>query len=833
MSVKIFCCYAHEDESLLDQLKRHLKPLQRQGLIDVWHDRDISAGKEWENVVKEELNVAQIILLLVSPHFIDSDYCYSIELKRAIERHDAGDACVIPIIIRPVNWKGAPFDKLQALPKNSKPVSRWSNRDEAFLDVASKIQQVIEEQSKYPIGGSLSSGHIQLNKGRIDDTDRNKISAKDLNKHVLVVGVTGSGKTTTIMNLLERVVEAERPFLVIEPTKTEYRALHGALAGRAGLQVYTLGNENIAPFRLNPFEFETNDEPGNASIVNHIDFLKEVFNASYNLYSPMPYILEIALHEVYEDKGWDLATGLNIRLPDWTKRDLYPIFPTLSDLFTKIEIVAERLGYNHEKDWNVKEVLQATIASLRIGSKGLMIDTARGISMRKLLTFPTILEMEYIGGDGDKAFLMGLLLVKIYEYRRLHADSGMLTDEFQHMIVFEEAHRLFRNTLTNIGTELSAIRPQAIEVFTTILSKIRAYGQSVLIAEQMPSKLAPDVLKKTKLKVAHRLVAQDDRESVGRTMNLNADQIIHLSVLLPGEAMIHTEGTDQAYSLQLGNYKRKLSMMRDTDLMKVSPAYISLETCLAILDIGQYGIPCSSFGGPKVSKDYQSAGKILETTYSKWLWASILIRIVLSPSRLLDMIEKLAQQIMLELPNLQPSQHDAILRMLIVRGCAKTLDDHKANFNWNYPMVEEMRLLLTRGLITLVQTKDLLCASDDLNRFARKYEECLTSKQGPFAGCVHCSAKCIYRPNVRHLLSPTDLRWINSDLKDTSYKTRKDRYTALASLTKGIAERWLGQSSFVASEVGYCGALHAVVQLGLTEYEQALFGDLLASSLLK
>ena len=143
MAVKIFFCYAHEDEPLLNKLKAHLRPLQRQGLVDVWYDRDISAGTDWEQQIKERLNTAQIILLLVSPDFMDSDYCYGIEMKRAIERHEQGEAHVIPIILRPVYWQGV-LGKLQALPTDAIPImsSGWQYQDEAFFNVTEGIRNV-------------------------------------------------------------------------------------------------------------------------------------------------------------------------------------------------------------------------------------------------------------------------------------------------------------------------------------------------------------------------------------------------------------------------------------------------------------------------------------------------------------------------------------------------------------------------------------------------------------------------------------------------------------------------------------------------------------------
>src|SRR3989475_13149516 len=106
MPINIFFCYAHEDEALLNKLKTHLRPLRREGLIDVWHDRDISAGTEWEREISQRLNAAQVILLIVSPGFMYSEYCYGVEMKRAIERHQRGEARVVPIIVRPVYWQG-------------------------------------------------------------------------------------------------------------------------------------------------------------------------------------------------------------------------------------------------------------------------------------------------------------------------------------------------------------------------------------------------------------------------------------------------------------------------------------------------------------------------------------------------------------------------------------------------------------------------------------------------------------------------------------------------------------------------------------------------------
>lgn len=160
---EIFFCYAREDEKLRIELEKQLNILKRQGFIDFWHDREISAGTEWEREIDVHLNTAHIILLLISPDFMVSDYCYSKEMKRAMERHEAGEARVIPVILRPVYWRGAPFGKLQALPTDGKPVvsSQWHNLDEAFYNVAEGIRKAVEGLNALPLVGSSMSWPAQ------------------------------------------------------------------------------------------------------------------------------------------------------------------------------------------------------------------------------------------------------------------------------------------------------------------------------------------------------------------------------------------------------------------------------------------------------------------------------------------------------------------------------------------------------------------------------------------------------------------------------------------------------------------------------------------------
>ncbi len=143
--LKLFYCYAREDKALRNELDVHLSSLKRQNLLTSWYDGELSPGSEWEKEIDTQLSAAHIILLLVTPHFMASNYCYGIEMKRALERHKAGTARVIPIILRRTFWEGAPFSKLQVLPTDAKPVTQWQDRDEAFWDITVGIHKAVKE----------------------------------------------------------------------------------------------------------------------------------------------------------------------------------------------------------------------------------------------------------------------------------------------------------------------------------------------------------------------------------------------------------------------------------------------------------------------------------------------------------------------------------------------------------------------------------------------------------------------------------------------------------------------------------------------------------------
>lgn len=171
--ISLFFSYSHRDEALRDELEIHLSSLKRQGVIDTWHDRRIVAGEEVDHEISEHLETADVILLLVSPYFIASDYCYDIEMKRAMERHENGQARVIPVILHPCDWQATPFGKLMATPTDGKPISKFPNQHDAFLEVTKAVRKAAEEML-------AQSATVPSRKAEPTGNDRQKVAAREI-----------------------------------------------------------------------------------------------------------------------------------------------------------------------------------------------------------------------------------------------------------------------------------------------------------------------------------------------------------------------------------------------------------------------------------------------------------------------------------------------------------------------------------------------------------------------------------------------------------------------------------------------------------------------------
>lgn len=424
------------------------------------------------------------------------------------------------------------------------------------------------------IAGDAADDKKAISLGRLILTHETRVPVKlplaDLTRHAFVAGVTGSGKTSTIKSILMQVYKQKKPFLVLEPAKTEYKYLDTAIPM---LKRYILGIEGAFSLKINPFAF-----PEHIHIQTHLDHLKSVFIAAFPMYGPMPYILETAFYDIYRRTGWDFISGRNIYELGLHRDQL---FPTLEDLNGAIDSAIEAAGYSAELSSDLRGALKVRIGSLLSGAKGNILNCRSGISIKELLQTPTIIELEHIGDDQEKVFLMGLLLISIYEY---YVSEGLHSQDLQHLLVIEEAHRLLANVQAYGNQEQADMKGKAVETFNNMLSEIRTYGQGMLVADQIPSKLSPDIIKNTNLKIAHRLFAKDDRQVIGDSIGLQDSEMDELIRLKQGEAIIFHGDVDTAMKVKVDVNAATLASNRK-DVQRPNVTLFSTEDYLLQQDV--------------------------------------------------------------------------------------------------------------------------------------------------------------------------------------------------------------------------------------------------------
>jgi DNA helicase HerA-like ATPase len=684
-------------------------------------------------------------------------------------------------------------------------------------------------------GKVLEMGEILQEGGK--SGQKYSVQMKDIPRHGAIFGITGAGKTNTMFGILNKLRKNTPPvpFLIIEPAKTEYRALLGKILGGKGtgiipdLRIYTLGTDTISPFRMNPFEFDLPEEYGPVPVLAQIDFLKAVFNAAFILYAPMPYVLETALYEIYTDKGWNLASETNVRLTKatWENREKYPIFPTLTDLYEKVETVTLRLGYEARIEQDVIAGLKARIGALRQGPKGLMLDTVRGIPMRIILGQPIVLELENIGSDDEKTFLIGMLLARLYGYRRMQSSEGKLPAGLQHVLVIEEAHRLLKNVSTQVDTESSNLRAQAVETFANMLSEVRHYGQGVLVAEQIPTKLTPDVIKNTNLKIIHRLLAEDDRKLVGETMNMSDVQIRMLATLKPGQAVVFAKDDDRPLMVEMDLIKDSIIPPLSSNLPEVVKSYTNLAPYMLTPDFNLYSIGNGNFGGPN-GIVYGVVLDHIRARESKRLLAVLIARTYYLRSSLPRAFDLLHNSLLADSTHLQPGQLSEGLILWLVMGAALALQDRSNERNWPYHQVEALRLSLTKGWVEYFKTKNFSICAANLDSFVRNYEKALTRDAGPYPGCIVCTSKCTFGPEVARLMTNSQRTRILTDINSAENQKGPDEYADVRKSLAEIVTDWLGGECSEHMQIAYCAALTAFSRYRFDVYEQAAFAEKLA-----
>lgn len=382
---------------------------------------------------------------------------------------------------------------------------------------------------------SLDLGEV-IDRGRRYPNNRVRLVKKDLNTHTFVTGVTGAGKTNTCLNLL---LESDLPFLVIEPVKTEYRELSLRLKG---IDYYRPNGDSNQSLRINPFALLRRGQ----RIKSHAGFLKNVFAAVFPMEASMPMMVEAAIFAAYEEKGWDLDA--NEFLLDGDPFDpLTRAWPTMSDMIRLLDVLLPTYGLGQDLLEKYRGSLVSRLRSLTDGTLGQVLDVPQSLDFQALLQGRAVIELEELQSGEEKALLMALLLGCLYEgVRDLHQQNP----EFRQLTLVEEAHRLLSRP--EPGDKGAAM---AVESFADMLAEVRKYGAGLIIADQIPAKLIPDVIKNTHTKIVHRLFAEDDRRAMGESMMMDDEQRDYLPNLAKGEAIVFCGGWHGSAHAKIRNDK--------------------------------------------------------------------------------------------------------------------------------------------------------------------------------------------------------------------------------------------------------------------------------------
>lgn len=339
-----------------------------------------------------------------------------------------------------------------------------------------------------------------------------------LSSHVFVTGSTGSGKSNTIYQLLNEGRKNGLKFLVVEPAKGEYKHVFG---NHDDVSVYGTNPQLTPLLRLNPFSF-----PKEIHILEHLDRLVEIFNVCWPMYAAMPAVLKKAVEQSYQDCGWNLLDSSN------PYGRLYPNFHDIAD---NIKRIIDSSDYDDENKGAYKGALLTRIESLTNGINGLIFSNDE-LTSEHLFDSNVIVDLSRVGSTETKSLLMGILVLKLQEYRMANGDMNA---ELKHITVLEEAHNLLKRTSTEQMAESANLLGKSVEMLANAIAEMRTYGEGFIIADQAPGLMDLSVIRNTNTKIIMRLPDFSDRDLVGKSANLNDDQIIELAKLPKGVAAVY------------------------------------------------------------------------------------------------------------------------------------------------------------------------------------------------------------------------------------------------------------------------------------------------------
>ena len=352
--------------------------------------------------------------------------------------------------------------------------------------------------------------------------------------HTFITGSTGTGKSNAVYHLLDEITKnGQTTFLVVEPAKGEYKNVFGNCTD---VQVFGTNPRETPLLRMNPFAF-----PENIHILEHIDRLVEIFNACWPMYAAMPAVLKDAIERSYQKVGWNLRNSESEK----------GVFPTFFDLLDILPGVIEESHYSKDTQSDYVGALCTRVKSLTNGIYGSVLCAEDALSDAEMFDQNVIVDLSRVGSMETKSLLMGILVMKLQEYRM--CSSGM-NSRLRHVTVLEEAHNLLRKTSAEQSQEGANLQGKSVEMLANAIAEMRTYGEGFIIADQAPGLLDMSVIRNTNTKIILRLPDEEDRKLVGKSAALKEAQIDELSKLPLGVAAVYQNEWPEAVLCKIEAY---------------------------------------------------------------------------------------------------------------------------------------------------------------------------------------------------------------------------------------------------------------------------------------
>jgi len=414
------------------------------------------------------------------------------------------------------------------------------------VDHVSLAKEVVKLGIKQD-GKKLRLGCV-FDQGRMLDNNIVELDVKSLTQHTLVTGSTGCGKSNTIYHLIQQ--QEKIHFLIIEPVKGEYKNVFG------NYDVYGTNPNEFKLLKINPFRFLSKFKVKNREgiivekkgvhVLEHIDRLAEIFNVCWPMYAAMPAVLKEAMLSIYEDCGWDLYHSTNKYSDD--------VFPNFTDLLNKLVEVIGDSAYSEEVKSNYIGSLVTRVKSLAIGiNKQIFSDNDLGDEM--LFDKDVIVDLSRLGSQETKALIMGLLVMRLNEYR---ANSGIKADsELRHITILEEAHNLLKRCSTEQNLESANVAGKSVEMISNSIAEMRTYGEGFIIVDQSPSAIDISAIRNTNTKIIMRLPEENDRKIAGKSAAMKDEQIDEIAKLPTGVAVVYQNNWEAPVLCQIKEFEGK------------------------------------------------------------------------------------------------------------------------------------------------------------------------------------------------------------------------------------------------------------------------------------